>query len=416
MRLRTQQKQQSHNDLYHQSLANRRSKWVVNPTQLMSSDQSATVRPHTATNVRTNCQMALSRHCLQHFGLSGCLDPDNPGSPSSVLETSIIAGPVHFGSSSPHLYLIKALNQLCMHSTTDLVSTCSENSYNGSSLPNCLPGFEHQPDLCSQCLPVSKQQSHQTSVSAMDSLYSACSVKPTDPYCFASSTVSVIGTDTHHPNDVWAATICDATASNTQFLLNAQVTEATTASLSTMHALNPTDYLSPSRFVKNSLLLRLFPLASTRLERILSVGEGAASAKTARLNAICSQTAHDPINSRTSTLSSGMICCDTLDDEGDDDDLAGAFPYLAASGPSDVGETVLPMSSFTPYFGHGMFVTSDSNKENPIATTRCCVAIGDGRRCCPSTRMSSPTQVVDQMSGVSVTSSMIASMTGCPRR
>lgn len=195
MHLRTQQ-QQSHNDLSHQPLARRHSDWVVNPTQLISSDQSATVRPHTATNVPTNRHVTLSDHRLQHFGLSGRSDPDNPGSPSSVVDTSIITGPVHFGSSSPHLDLIKALDQLCLHSNMDPVSTCSGNSSNGSSLPHCPPGFEHQPSLCSQSLPSSQQQSHQTPVSTTDSLYSACSVKPTDPDCFVSSTVSVINTDT----------------------------------------------------------------------------------------------------------------------------------------------------------------------------------------------------------------------------
>ncbi|THD24156.1 RNA binding protein MEX3B, partial [Fasciola hepatica] len=299
MHLRAQQQQQPRGDLSRQPLTRRHSDWVVNPNQLMSSDQSSMMRPHTATNIATSRHVTLSEHRLQQFALSGRSDSDNVGSPSSTTDTSVTTGPVHFGPGSPHLDLIKALDQLCLHSNVDPVSTCSGNSPNGSSsLPHCPPGFEHQPGLSSQSLSSSpqQQQSHQTPVSTTDSLYSACSVKPTDPDCFVPSTASVNNNDTHHPTDVWSTNVCDTTGSNTQFILNAQaVCTTTTSSLSAMHALSPTDYLGPSGFGKNSLLRRLFPSPNIGLEPISAAGEEeevalAAAAKTPRLNAIWPQT------------------------------------------------------------------------------------------------------------------------------
>ncbi|TPP65185.1 hypothetical protein FGIG_02495 [Fasciola gigantica] len=418
MHLRAQQQQQPRGDLSRQPLTRRHSDWVVNPNQLMSSDQSSMMRPHTATNIATSRHVTLSEHRLQQFALSGRPDPDNVGSPSSTTDTSVTTGPVHFGPGSPHLDLIKALDQLCLHSNVDPVSTCSGNSPNGSSsLSHCPPGFEHQPGLSSQSLSSSpqQQQSHQTPVSTTDSLYSACSVKPTDPDCFVPSTASVNNNDTHHPTDVWSTTVCDTTGSNTQFMLNAQaVCTTTTSSLSAMHALSPTDYLGPSGFGKNSLLRRLFPSPNIGLEHISAVGEEeeVAAAKTARLNAIWSQTVHDPINSRSSSLGSGIVCRDAVDDDGDDDDLVTTFPYLSAHGSSDVGQTASHVSSYMPYPGLGITTGSESTTEHPITITRCCGAIGDGRRRrCPSTSTSSPPRVVDQMSGVSVTSTAIASIT-----
>ncbi|KAA0192670.1 hypothetical protein FBUS_09683 [Fasciolopsis buskii] len=126
-----------------------------------------------------------------------------------------------------------------------------------------------------------------------------------------------------------------------------------------MHALNRTNCLGPSGFLKNSSLRILFSSASTELEHISAVAEEeTAAAKTFGSNTLSSQAAHDPINLRASNLSSGIICLDTVDNEVDDDDLASAFRYLTSWGPSDVVQIVSHANSFTPLSGRGILMTS----------------------------------------------------------
>ncbi|TPP62833.1 hypothetical protein FGIG_04899 [Fasciola gigantica] len=183
-----------------------------------------------------------------------------------------------------------------------------------------------------------------------------------------------------------------------------------------MHALSPTDYLSPSGFGKKSLLRRLFPSPKIGLEHISAVGEEeevvAAAAKTVRLNAIWSQTVLEPIDTRVSSLGSHIVSCDAVDEDGDDDYLVNNFPYLSTHNSSDVGQTASHVSPYMPYPVLGMTTRSESTTEHPVTITRCFGAIVDGfRRRCPSTSPSNPPRVVDQISGVSVNSSAIAHIT-----
>lgn len=195
---RTRQQQQSRKDQSHETLACRHSGYVVSQTQLVSSDQSATVHSYTVITLPTNRHVTLSDSRLQHLSLSGRSDPDCPGSPSPVVGTFSITWTVRFGCSSPYSDLIKASELLILHPNMDSVSPSSGSGSNGSSLLYCPR--DSNTSRAFVYIPHHRHNiNHMKHGCLLKILYSSSSAKRTGPECFVSRTVSADKTGTHQP-------------------------------------------------------------------------------------------------------------------------------------------------------------------------------------------------------------------------